>query len=84
VIADTFAAVPPADGDDEAGERPVSVRVGRNAWVGTRAVLLGGADLGEGASVGAGAVVDFPVPEYGGVAGNPARVVGQARPGGGR
>jgi acetyltransferase-like isoleucine patch superfamily enzyme len=83
VIADTFAAVPPEDGGDEIGELAVSLRVGRNAWVGTRAVLLGGADLGEGAIVGAGAVVDFPVPEFAVVAGNPARVVGRARPRGG-
>jgi acetyltransferase-like isoleucine patch superfamily enzyme len=81
VIADTFAAVPPyADGGDESAERTVSVRVGRNAWVGTRAILLAGADIGEGAIVGAGAVVDFAVPEFAIVAGNPGRVVGWSRP----
>jgi acetyltransferase-like isoleucine patch superfamily enzyme len=81
VIADTFAAVPPGpDGTpDEPGEFGVSIVVRRNAWVGTRAVLLSGADIGEGAIVGAAAVVDFAVPAYAIVAGNPARVVGWAK-----
>jgi acetyltransferase-like isoleucine patch superfamily enzyme len=84
VIADTFAAVPPSPGrGDEAAEQAVSVRVGRNAWVGTRAVLLAGTDIGEGAIVGAGAVVDFPVPAFAIVAGNPGQVVGWSRPRGG-
>jgi acetyltransferase-like isoleucine patch superfamily enzyme len=56
------------------------VAIGRNAWIGARAILLGGADIGEGAIVGAGAVVDFPVPAFAIVAGNPARVVGSAPP----
>jgi acetyltransferase-like isoleucine patch superfamily enzyme len=83
VIADTFAAVSPRADIviDEPGEPTISVIVRRNAWVGTRAVLLGGADIGEGAIVGAAAVVDFAVPPYAIVAGNPARVVGWARPG---
>jgi acetyltransferase-like isoleucine patch superfamily enzyme len=82
VIADTFAPVPPGASVVLAGpgERVVSVAVRRNAWVGARAVLLGGADVGEGAIVGAGAVVDFPVPAFAVVGGNPARVVGAARP----
>jgi len=82
VIADTFAAVPPRAENvpDEPGEPTVSVIIRRNAWVGTRAVLLAGADIGEGAIVGAAAVVDFAVPAYAIVAGNPARVVGWARP----
>jgi acetyltransferase-like isoleucine patch superfamily enzyme len=80
VIADTFASVPPKDGELQDGELPISVTIGRNAWIGARAVLLGGADIGEGAIVGAGAVVDFPVPAFAIVAGNPARVVASARP----
>lgn len=82
VIADAAAPVPPAEDEPEPGEPAVSVVVRRNAWVGARAVLLGGADVGEGAIVGAGAVVAFPVPAYAIVAGNPARVAGSARPGG--
>jgi acetyltransferase-like isoleucine patch superfamily enzyme len=85
VIADSFAPVPPAESESapETGEPSISVAVRRNAWIGARAILLGGADIGEGAIVGAGAVVDFPVPAFAVVAGNPARVVGSARPQGG-
>ena len=58
---------------DEAPHEPIVV--GPTAWVGARAVLLGGARIGEGAIVAAGAVVDFAVPAGATVAGNPARVV---------
>ena len=84
-----FAAVPPdflPEGhddflaDDGGPAPPESIVVGENAWIGARAVLLEGARLGEGAIVGAAAVVDFEVPPYAIVAGNPARVVGWARP----
>jgi acetyltransferase-like isoleucine patch superfamily enzyme len=83
VIGDTFAPVPPGEAcvPAEPGVPALSVAVRRNAWVGARAILLGGADVGEEAIVGAGAVVDFPVPAFAIVAGNPARVVGAARPG---
>ena len=82
VIADAYATVPPVEqcADSGIGAPAVSVAVRRNAWIGARAVLLGGADIGEGAIVGAGAVVDFPVPAFAIVAGNPARVVGSAPP----
>jgi acetyltransferase-like isoleucine patch superfamily enzyme len=42
-------------------------------------VLLAGARLGEGAVVGAGAVVNFEVPAFATVTGNPARVIGSRR-----
>lgn len=52
-----------------------SIVVGENCWIGARAVLLRGAHIGACAIVGAGAVVDFTVPPYAVVAGNPARLV---------
>jgi acetyltransferase-like isoleucine patch superfamily enzyme len=51
--------------------------IGENCWIGARAVLLSGASVGEGAIVGAAAVVDFEIPPYAVVAGNPARIVGK-------
>ena len=75
VIGDSAFAVP--DSDDTQG---VVVSVGRNAWIGARAVLLNGARIGEGAIVGAGAVVNFEVPAYAIAAGNPASIVGAAPP----
>jgi acetyltransferase-like isoleucine patch superfamily enzyme len=54
---------------------PPSIEIGRNAWIGARAVLLAGAQIGDDAIVGAGAVVDFEVPPGAVAAGNPARIV---------
>ena len=75
VIADGPWAVPPRAARAPAGSGR-GVVIGPTAWVGTRAVLLDGARIGEGAIVAAGAVVDFEVPPFATVAGNPARVVG--------
>ena len=84
VIADHFCAVPARSrGRVRAladAPPPAAIEIGNNAWIGTRAVLLPGTRLGEGAIVGAGAVVDFPVPDYAVVAGNPARIVAWAKP----
>lgn len=80
VLADwAFAA--PADGDRQADvDGAEGIVIGENAWIGARAVLLGGARIGTGAIVGAAAVVDFDVPAYSVVAGNPARVVRRLDP----
>ena len=51
------------------------VRIGRYAWIGTRSIILPGVTIGEGAVVGAGAVVPKDVPDCAIVVGNPARVV---------
>jgi acetyltransferase-like isoleucine patch superfamily enzyme len=53
---------------------PICIR--RGASVGARAVILPGVTVGEYAMVGAGAVVTHPVPPYGLVYGNPARLRG--------
>jgi acetyltransferase-like isoleucine patch superfamily enzyme len=52
--------------------------VGFRSTVGTGAIILPGADVGDFAVVGAGAVVTKPVLPYEIVAGNPARVIGHA------
>lgn len=83
-IADTAYAVPPDDvafvGRDPAVVTP-TIEIGDTVWVGTKAVLLAGTRLGDGAIVGAGSVVDFEVPPHAIVAGNPGKVVGWSRPG---
>ncbi len=56
-------------------QRPI--RIGDYAWIGAYAILLPGVEVGEGAVVGAGAVVTRKVPAYTVVAGNPARIIGQ-------
>jgi maltose O-acetyltransferase len=53
------------------------VLIGDRAWVCYRAIILPGVCIGEGAVVGAGAVVSRDVEPYSIVAGSPARVVGR-------
>lgn len=78
-IVDDGAAVPPEERRDlDRPSRPV--RMGDDVWIGTRTVIRAGVTLGDGAIVGAGAVVLDPVPPYGVVVGNPARVVAESPP----
>ena len=49
--------------------------VGNDVWIGMEAVIMPGVSIGDGAVVGAKAVVTHDVPPYAIVAGNPAKVV---------
>src|SRR4051794_33699511 len=51
------------------------IRIGNDVWIGARATVLKGVEIGDGAIVAAGAVVTGPVPARALVAGNPARVI---------
>ena len=48
--------------------------VGNDVWIGQNATILPGVKIGDGAIVGANAVVSKDVPPYSVVAGNPAKV----------
>lgn len=50
-------------------------RVGRNCFIGGRATLMPGIEIGDGSVVGVGSVVTKSVPPGTVVAGNPARVI---------
>jgi maltose O-acetyltransferase len=65
----------------EFADRGGPVTIGDHAWIGFRAIVLPGVSIGEGAVVGAGAVVSRDVPPFTIVAGNPARPIGR-RPAG--
>ncbi|WP_411288163.1 acyltransferase [Phenylobacterium sp.] len=54
---------------------PLSVVLGDNVWVGTRAMLLKGCRIGSGTVIGAGAVVSGEIPANVIAVGTPARVV---------
>jgi len=56
----------------------VPTLVKRGASIGSNATVLCGLTIGEGAIVGAGAVVTHDVPPFTVVAGNPARIMRQA------
>ena len=64
-----------ASGDDhqDLPQTLKRVTIGRGAWVGTNAIIMD--DVGEGAVVGAGAVVRTPVPPRTVAVGVPAKVV---------
>ena len=49
------------------------VRIGADCWIGAGAIVM--EDVGEGSTVGAGAVVTRPIPPRVVAAGNPARVI---------
>lgn len=51
------------------------VTIGHDVWIGTRSIIMGGVRIGNGAIIGAGAVVTKDVPAYSVVAGVPAKVV---------
>lgn len=51
------------------------VTVGRDSWIGDRAVVM--ADIGEHCVVAAGTVVTKPIPDYAIVAGVPAKIIGR-------
>lgn len=64
------------DFDDEALPLVIGeIVVGEDAFIGARAFLMPGIEIGEGAVVGACSVVTKDVPSHTVVAGNPAKVV---------
>jgi len=57
----------------EVGAPPIVI--GSDVWIGEKAIILKSVNIGNGAVVGAGAVVTKNVPNYAVVAGNPARII---------
>ncbi len=54
---------------------PKVTTIGNDVWIGHAAILISGVNVGNGAVIGAGAVVTKDVPPYAIVAGNPARLI---------
>lgn len=55
------------------------VRIGRDVWLGTKVTVVRGVEIGEGAVVGANAVVTQDLPAYSVSVGVPARVIKDRR-----
>lgn len=51
------------------------IYIGNDVWIGQRAMVMGGVRIGNGAVVGAGAVVTKDVPPYTIVGGVPAKII---------
>ena len=62
------------DGRNEATSKG-DIEVADDVWIGVSAIILSGVKIGQGAIIGAGAVVTKDVPPYAIVGGNPAKVI---------
>ena len=49
--------------------------IGNDVWIGEGAIIIGGKSIGDGAVIGAGAIVKKDVPPYAIVVGNPAKIL---------
>jgi acetyltransferase-like isoleucine patch superfamily enzyme len=54
-------------------------KIGRDCWLGSGVIVLGGVNIGDGCIVGAGAVVHDDLPPYSIAVGVPAKVVAQRK-----
>jgi len=78
---DVYPRAVNADGSPqtEADWKVIKTVVKRRVSIGSNATILAGITIGEGALIGAGAVVTHDVPSFAIVAGVPARVIGDVR-----
>lgn len=60
---------------DENHQKEKEVKIGNHVWIGTRAIIMKGVKIGDGAVIAAGAVVTKDVPANCIVAGVPAKVI---------
>ena len=71
-----FPYVPHAGGlVKERTQQIVNVKVGNDVWVGANSVIMPGITVGDGAIIGANAVVTKDVPPYAIVVGVPAKII---------
>lgn len=71
-IADSYAF---GMQDATQDKQTAPITIGDDVWIATRAIILPGVNIGNGAVVGVGAVVSADVPDYAVVAGVPAKVI---------
>jgi len=86
VIADSHWATPVENSNQHASSRGSTtqnvVEIGRNVWIGAKAIVIGSVKIGEGAVIGAGTLVTHDIPPYAVCVGNPMKIArsGEARP----
>lgn len=61
--------------DQQGYQKSRPVIIGNDVWIGGRVTILPGVSVGNGAILGAGAVVTHDVPAYAIVGGNPAKII---------
>ncbi len=57
------------------GMRISEVVIGNDVWIGMRVIIMPGVKVGDGAVIGAGAVVTKDVPDFAIVGGVPAKII---------
>ncbi|NYZ66157.1 CatB-related O-acetyltransferase [Endozoicomonas sp. SM1973] len=72
---DWFSLYPFVDKIAESYQGKGDTVIGDGVWIGMRAMIMPGINIGEGAVIAANAVVTKNVPPYAVVAGNPAKVI---------
>lgn len=60
---------------EDQGSRVAKVTIGNDVWIGMRSIIMPGVKIGNGAVIGAGAVVTKDVPDYAIVGGVPAKII---------
>jgi acetyltransferase-like isoleucine patch superfamily enzyme len=55
---------------------PERIQIGNDVWIGHNCIIMGGITIGNGAIIGAGAVVTRDVEDYAIVGGVPAQIIG--------
>lgn len=57
------------------GSSVTKVSIGNDVWIGMRAIIMPGVNVGNGVIIGAGAVVTKDIPDYAVVGGVPAKII---------
>jgi maltose O-acetyltransferase len=60
--------------------KSLPIEIGNDVWIGFNASIMKGVKIGQGAIIGSNAVIIKDIPEYGIAVGNPAKIIGYARP----
>lgn len=60
---------------DYPSEASIKTKIGNDVWIGANAMVIEGVEIGDGAVIGAGAIVTKSVPPYAIVVGAPAKVI---------
>lgn len=51
------------------------ISIGHDVWIGSKVIVMGGVNIGNGAVVGCGAIVTKDIPDYAVVVGVPAKII---------
>lgn len=75
IVDSDFHAISPFERKEKIPHSTRPVKIGNHVFIGSRAIILKGTTIEDGATIGAGSVVSGDVPKNTVVAGNPARIV---------